>query len=396
MKAIVTGMIATYPVGGVVFDYGQYLVGLRQLGLEVLYLEDTGGQTYDPSAGLYGDDPTYGLAYLRRSLRFLDPALEDRWCFRQLDGTCHGMSRDELDAYIAEAEVFINVSNSALLRREYAGIPVKVMIDSDPGLNHFVNYPKWDRGGGYAGTLGFRCHDAFFTYAENLGQKDCLLPDLGLNWHPTRPVVIPELWPMAQTHGGDWTTVMTWKNFREPIVYEGREYGAKELEFHHVLDLPGRAGVGMEIASGGTEPPFDRWRSAGWKCRDAHEVSLTPEIYRSYIADSRGEISVAKNVYVATRSGWFSCRSICYMMAGRPVVVQDTGFSRVIPTGRGVLAFDDAAGALAGVRAVEADYPAHAQVARQVAMDYFTPRPVLGDLLGKAGVRIPDSAAKEA
>lgn len=389
MKAIVTGMIATYPVGGVVFDYGQYVVGMKQLGFDVLYLEDTGGQTYDPVAGLYGDNPSYGITYLSESLKYLDLGMQDRWCFRELDGTCHGLSRDGLQRFIDEADVFINVSNSALLREEYVRCPAKLMIDSDPGLNHFVNYPKWDKNGGYPGTHGFRCHDAFFTYAENIGGEGCTLPDLALDWHTTRPVVIPELWPAAQTHGGDWTTVMTWKNYRDPVIYKGREYGAKEKEFHHVVELPAKSGIGMEISSGGSDPPFDQWRAAGWRCRDAREVSQTPEVYRQYITESRGEISVAKNIYVATNSGWFSCRSICYMMAGRPVVLQDTGFSRYIPTGEGVMAFESEASALAAIQAVETDYPRHAEAARRIALEYFSPQAVLKPMLKDAGVSLP-------
>ena len=82
---------------------------------------------------------------------------------------------------------------------------------------------------------------------------------------------------------------------------------------------------------------------------------------------SRGEFSVAKNVYVATRSGWFSCRSVCYLAAGRPVVVQDTGFSELIPTGLGLLAFSTPEEAVSGIATVEADYPAHQAAARELA-----------------------------
>jgi hypothetical protein len=38
MKVIVTGMIGTFPLGGVACDYCQYAVGLERLGLEVYYL----------------------------------------------------------------------------------------------------------------------------------------------------------------------------------------------------------------------------------------------------------------------------------------------------------------------------------------------------------------------
>lgn len=80
MRAIVTGMIASYPVGGVAWDYGQYALGLEQLGFDVYYLEDTGCQTYDPTRRSYGDDFSYGVGFLERSLASLSPQLGQARC----------------------------------------------------------------------------------------------------------------------------------------------------------------------------------------------------------------------------------------------------------------------------------------------------------------------------
>ena len=65
-----------------------------------------------------------------------------------------------------------------------------------------------------------------------------------------------------------------------------------------------------------------------------------------------------------TRSGWFSDRSVCYLAAGRPVITQETGFGKRLPTGEGLLSFEDADGALAAIEAVAADYDKHAEAAR--------------------------------
>jgi glycosyltransferase involved in cell wall biosynthesis len=119
---------------------------------------------------------------------------------------------------------------------------------------------------------------------------------------------------------------------------------------------------------------------------DSHKVSDTPEIYRDYIECSRGEFSVAKNVYVATRSGWFSCRSVCYLAAGRPVVVQDTGFSEIIPCGEGVLSFTSVDEAAESLRCVENDYERHQDAARQIAAKHFASEQVLGDMLHRIGL----------
>ena len=384
-RAVVTGMIATYPVGGVVWDYGQYALGLERLGYEVYYLEDTGGPTYDPAARSYGEDCRYAVSYLEQALASLSPTLGSRWHFRSMDGRGYGVETDAMSDLLRSADLFLNVSGSALLRDEYMACPRKVLIDTDPGWNHFVNYPKWDASPGWQGTHGYRAHDFFFTYAENIGRPGCELPDLGIDWRPTRPPVVLDQW-QPEPPAAVWTTVMTWDNFRRPITHDGVTYGTKELEFGKVEALPSRVEARLELAVGGGEPPIDLWRAAGWSVRDAHDVSQTPDAYRRYIQSSRGEFSIAKNVYVATLSGWFSCRSVCYLAAGRPVVVQDTGFRDFIPTGRGLFAFTTLDEAAAAVSAVEADYDLHSREAREAARTCFDSSLVLTRMLRQIGL----------
>jgi len=179
---------------------------------------------------------------------------------------------------------------------------------------------------------------------------------------------------------------MTWDNFRQPIEYEGKVYGTKELEFAKIEDLPRSTKASLEVAAGGNQPPLDRWRGLGWMVTDAVSVSRTAEVYRHYVQQSRGEFSVAKNVYVATASGWFSCRSACYLAAGRPVVVQDTGFSEVLPTGMGLLAFSTREDARRALEAVEADYEAHQDAARDLAREHLRAETVIQDLLDQIGM----------
>jgi hypothetical protein len=386
MRAIVTGMIATYPVGGVAWDYGQYALGLERLGWEVYYLEDTGAETYDPVKGEYGSDCSYGVQFLQQSLDRLSPTLGERWHFRAADGSTHGLDAENIHRVVAEADLFLNVSGSALLRDEYMSNACKVLIDSDPGWNHFVNYPRWDANPGWQGSHGYRAHDFFFTYAECMGQPGCVLPDLGIDWHATRPLVVMDCW-QPQPPGRIWTTVLTWNNFRQPVEYRGQLYGTKELEFPKVEDLPRRVShVPLELAVGGSGPPIDRWRGLGWQVVDSHRVSATLDEYRDYIQHSRAEFSVAKNLYTATRSGWFSCRSVCYLAASRPCVLQDTGFSDFIPTGRGLFAFTSLEEAAEAVREVERDYAKHQQEALAIAREYFESSRVLKGLLRGIGL----------
>jgi hypothetical protein len=183
------------------------------------------------------------------------------------------------------------------------------------------------------------------------------------------------------------------------MEFKGLPYGAKEMEFERVETLPSRVPVKLEIAAGGIERPHDEeelrtwrpvrphWEALGWSVVDAHEVSASPQRYRHYIQRSRGEFAVAKNVYVATRSGWFSCRSVCYLAAGLPVVVQDTGFSDVIPCGEGVLAFSTLDEATDALRRAETEYPRHQAAARRIAQEHFSSERVVGAMLATVGLR---------
>lgn len=385
MRAIVTGMITTYPVGGVAWDYGQYALGLEKLGWDVFYLEDNGVETYDPIKGEYGADPSFGVKFLKEALLQLSPALGERWHFRAADGSTYGMKADDFRSVVQEADLFLNVSGGTLLREEYMRNPCKVMIDSDPGWNHFVNFPRWDANPGWQGTHGYRAHDHFFTYAERIGKPGCVLPDLGLSWKPTRPPVVMDCWK-PKPSGETWTTVLTWNNFRKPVEYQGQLYGTKELEFPKVETLPARVDSPLELAVGGSSPPIEHWRELGWNVVDSHAVSTTLDVYRDYIQESRGEFSVAKNLYVATRSGWFSCRSVCYLAAGRPCILQDTGFSEFIPVGRGLFAFDTLEEAVKAFAAVEKDYSLHQAGAVETAREWFASDVVLGELLQAVGL----------
>jgi hypothetical protein len=387
MKVIVAGMIATFPLGGVAWDYGQYAVGMEKLGFEVYYLEDTGWLTYSPSEKEYGEDPTYGLEFLQQTLSRLSPALARRWHVRTMDGRTFGMDGESFSRVLRDAQLFLNVSGGTLLRHEYLDCPRKVLIDTDPGVNHFSVFPQQDAEEPRREGRSYRAHDFFFTFAERIGRGDCVLPTLGLEWRATRHPVLLDRWTPAGA-GQTWTTVMSWKNLLDAVEYRGVRYGAKEMEFDKVKAIPRLSSASFQVASGGV-PPVEEWRAYGWSVLDGHDVSRSAGTYRDYIQGSRGEFSVAKNVYVATRSGWFSGRSACYLAAGRPVVVQDTGFSAVIPCGAGVFGFSNMDEALAAIEAVEADYPLQSDAARAMAEQYFASEVVLTKLLHDVGLGLP-------
>jgi hypothetical protein len=202
---------------------------------------------------------------------------------------------------------------------------------------------------------------------------------------------------------------MSWASYK-PLDYEGRTYAQKDVEFKRFLELPSRTGnIPIEVALGQTEhadwqtlggnmPPNvarllrdnpgwtvrDLLHHTGWQVVDAMAVCGDLEKYRQYILSSRAEWSVAKNGYVVGRTGWFSCRSACYLAAGRPVVVQDTGFGEVLPVGEGILAFRTIDEAVAAIHEVETNYARHAAAAREIAEAYFDSDKVLSQLIGDA------------
>ncbi|HTQ33681.1 MAG TPA: hypothetical protein VMI30_05890, partial [Stellaceae bacterium] len=234
---------------------------------------------------------------------------------------------------------------------------------------------------------GVRAHDRHFTYAENFGAPDCAMPSAGITWRKTRMPVVTELWPACAKRAqpqAPWSTVMTWNVFKGKLEYRGVEYRGKAEEFSKIAGLPRRFDRPFRVAVGGTEAPLAELAAQGWLAEDGPSATLTPQDYQDYIAASRGEISVAKNVYAALRTGWFSTRSACYLAASRPAVVQDTGFSAVVPTGRGLHAFATADEAAAAIEAIEANYDAEAKAAREIARAHFDARHVLSRLIDDA------------
>jgi len=177
---------------------------------------------------------------------------------------------------------------------------------------------------------------------------------------------------------------MSWNTFIGPLIHDGMTYHGKGPEVEKLIDLPGRTRERLLAAVGGRDAPLDRLRAFGWEIIDGPASTRTASAYRDLIGNSRGEVSVAKHVYVAMRTGWFSCRSACYLAAGRPVVVQDTGFSAHLPVGAGLLPFSSAEEASVQLEEASTNYTAHASAARELAVECFSSDRVLSHLLAEA------------
>jgi hypothetical protein len=371
MNIILAGIIGRYPFGGVAWCSLMYLLGLRRLGHNVWYLEDTAECSYDPVAGRLSANPRPALQFIRRTL---DPyGFRDRWCYIDHLGDYHGHSREDWRRVCAGADLFLNLSGGCWMwRDEYAAIPHAAFIDSDPA---FTQLDIARRGQAHAGF--FLNFDALFTFGRNIGTDACPVPTAPLRWEHTWQPVCEEEWrPTGEPPRPCFTTVMTWriKSFKGIG-------GNKDLELFRFLRLASLTDVPLELAMDG---PFELLRRHGWHCRDPFAVSRSISAYRDYLRTSRGEFAVAKRTYVRTHSGWFSDRTGCYLACGRPAVVQETGFSAHLPVGEGLIAFRTIEEAKAGLEAVVADYPRHSRAARDLAVAHFSPAAVLPPLLERA------------
>lgn len=337
MRVIITGLVGQYPFGGVIWDYLHYLLGFRSLGHEVLYLEDSGAWPYDPVAGAITDDCSFALQSLQKI--FADFDLADSWVYRNgADGKFHGAGEKVAREWLRHGDLLVNVSSAGWLRDYDLRVGHRMFIDGDP---MFCQIGLLDGSNPlYAGRL--RDHDSHFTFGLSVGQPDCPVPVDGITWRPTVQPVAIDQWPMTPVSSdAPWTTVMNWASYK-PKVWEGRTYGQKNLEFNRFRDLPSKTSIPLRLAMGlgvDGQRPAQELRQLGWDLVEPQEVVPDHRAYRSFLTNSRGEWSIAKHGYVEGKTGWFSCRTACYLAAGRPAVVQETGWSRHLPSNGGVLPF---------------------------------------------------------
>lgn len=379
LRIILGVYVVRGPLAGLTWHHLQYGLGLRQLGHDVYLYEDSGDDEWscwDPSTRAMGTDPSYGLRYAERVYR--GAGLGDRWAYLDAHtGTWHGPVGKRMPAVFAAADLFINVSGVNGLRPWLTDVPARALVDTDPAFTQIRHLTKPQD------AALAKIHTTFHTFATNFGTPGCGVPDDGLPWRPTRQPIVLDCWPVvAPPPRAPYTTVMQWESYA-PQEYGGVRFGMKSASFAVIARLPAATRASLEIALGG-HGPSTRLRADGWQIIDPAPVSFDPPTYRRYIQRSRGEVAVAKHGYVISRSGWFSERSAAYLASGRPVITQDTGFARWLPTGRGLLAYGDADGAARALEEVERDYGLHSAAARRVAEDAFGARQVLTELVDTA------------
>ena len=347
------------------------------------YVEDSGTNPFDPRANSVAMECEYNVRYLQQVMERY--GLGQRWAYWDaIHDIYYGLSRRQVHALYTEADALINLCGAAQLRDEHLACPRRIMVDTDPVYEQ-IKYAKADR----ASRAYVNAHTHYFTYGENLGAADCPVPLCGVPWRPTRPPVDPGLWPLAHDAPNCFTTIGTWENKGKNIEFKGSHYvWSKHVNFLRYLDLPRRRPAArFQMAM---LPPDEEARSAitaaGWELSDPRPISADVSQYRDFIAGSRGEFTVTKDIYVRSNSGWFSDRSVCYLAAGRPVVTMRTGFDKFLPVGRGLFSYSTEEEALAGIDAIATDYRRHGAAARELAREFFGCDRVLSALLAQCGL----------
>lgn len=373
---VVAGSLAQRPgYGGHAWVFLQYLLGFRRLGYDVLFVDRLDDALCVDAAGRPCPvAESVNLSYLAAVMS--GAGLGDSWSVLH-DGDAYGVPRSEVIERIRRSTVLLNVMGYLRDDDALAAAPRRIFLDIDPGFGQM-----W-RALGLADL--FTDHDRYVTVGENVGRPDCRIPTVGVDWIPTRPPVVLSQWPVAPPPPRPaFTSVGSWRGPFAPVEYDGQVYGLRVHEFRRFMNLPRETGAEFRVALDIDEletRDLTALEAGGWVRVDPRAVAHTPADYRRWIQDSAAEFLVAKNMYVDTRGGWFSDRSVCYLASGRPVLAQDTGLAGLYPVGEGLVTFAVHEEAVHGALAIAGDWARHSSAARRIAEDFFDSDRVLQRLL---------------
>jgi hypothetical protein len=383
-RIVLLGAMAEMPFAGVAWQVLHYLEGLRRLGHDVVYVEDTGNWPYDPERDTVTDEAAGAVMRLGRLMA--GAGFAGRWAFVNAarEHEVWGMTHEDMAEAMQQAELLINLSGATVLKEAHLDVPVRIYLETDPVT------PQLEIASGRQSTIDFlAAHTHHFSFGERLGAPGCEVPVERFTYLPTRQPVVIDWWPAppefpAPPPGGTrFTTVSNWEQTHKDIEFRGETYTwSKSAEFLKLLDVPERAGVAIELALALDDAEtIALLRRSGFGVRQALSLSREPDAYRDFITASGAEFSAAKDQNVRLRSGWFSDRTATYLATGRPAVVQDTGFDAALPVGEGLLAFRTADEAVEALQRVAADYERHSRAARALADEHFRAETVLAALL---------------
>ena len=387
-KIVVLGFMGNCPIAGVIWKAIHYIVGLQRLGHDVYYIEDTSRVPYDPVAYTLTEDTTYVgkvLGQLADEFGFAG-----KWAFsaryRSREETLGPLSRVQVNELYRDADALLNICGSHELNEDLLLSNRLVYVESDPGVEQI----KVDNG--EKSTIDFLSrHCALFTFGENIGRPEFPVPLHGFTWLPTRQPVVLDLWQTSAppASGAAFTSIANLATGgKKDIEWRGETYiWSKLSEFERFRLAPEKAGEDFELATNFKE--FDlaaRFHGARWRSVSPDPMSVAYHDYEAYVKQSKGEFTVAKDQYVRLNTGWFSDRSACYLAAGRPVITQQTGFTRLYGGHEGLFSFESIDDVVTAVKAINADYDRHSRVATSIAHEWFDSDKVVGSMLDRIGL----------
>jgi hypothetical protein len=386
-RIVVMGFMGSMPIAGVIWQHIHYVVGLQRLGHDVYYIEDSARLPYNPETFEIANEFAYAAQLLSRLSR--EFGFKNRWafCARYLPANpTAGLPFKKIQQLYREADAILNVCGTQEFNDDLLVSDRILYIESDPGVEQI----KIDKE--VKSTIEYlRRHRALFTFGENVGTKSFPVPAHGFKWLPTRQPVVTDFWQTKRSpsHAAVFTTVANWSTSGlKDISWRKRKYlWSKSREFLRFISAPKKAGETFEMATNiadtATRKEFERNR---WRLRCPLQMSVDYWLYRDYIQRSKGEFTVAKDQYVRLETGWFSDRSACYLAAGRPVITQETGFTKLYGGKAGLLSFQSLDEITDAVIAISREYAKHSRAARDIAREFFEAEKVVKSILDRAGI----------
>jgi hypothetical protein len=392
MPKVVVGVVFArwhHASAGHVCSIMHWALGLRELGCEVWIVDAISSAELSPPAapGL----PSPQEEFWRAIVEEFD--FHGRECLL-IDG--QSASLEAFREFASGADLFVNYSGQFKALDLFGPRTIKAYLDVDPAFTQL-----WVEV--FGSDMNLDGHDVFLTMGTAMNSAQALVPKLEREWIPVLPPVVASFWRQKlgkfpdDCGGSAWTTVAHWYGYNG-LEWRGRRYAGKRDSFRSMRLLPQHLDKPCVIATDLTpgwqlrsrEPAtlpwvddYEAFREAGWQLIPASEVCQSVSSYLHFIAQSRGEIGIAKEGYVVSRAGWMSDRSVVYLALGRPVVFQDTGWTDIVAPGPGMLIFHDVDDCAEAIRSIENEYQTHSRAAQSLADTTFSPQQVLRPLLEK-------------
>jgi len=369
---LATNTLALLEAGGHIWFTLNWALGLKALGCHIFWLEEVDGNTSvqelrSQIKGLKDRLRPFGLADCVVLTTPNNPSLT-----REVSDVCLGIDES------LESDLLLNLGNK-VDAKTVARFRRSALVDIDPGILQIWSSES---------DKPLPRHDVYFSTGETVGTPAAPFPHCGVSWHYTPTAVYLPAWPLTRAKStAPYTTVSSWWGWWE--VFQGETFNnEKRTTFLEYLDLPKLTSVKLELALSLWElrdhEDVRLLEANSWTVRHAFDIGSTPEQYRDYLGQSRGEFSCAKPSCMRLQNAWVSDRSLCYMAMGKPAVVQYTGPSRFLPDADGLFRFRSREGAAQALAEAEADYERHSRQARALVEEYFDAEKVVRRVLERA------------